>query len=267
MSEETTEEVALMENKDTAGWKQFSGVAPGGDTTVDFSIEGTNCQVVTVMVPPGQKLVSEPGAYMFMSNSLELGAHCAPSAFTRCCCMFESCFQLEFDNVGGGTEYVGLTPTFPAKVVALDLGKQGKMIVKNGGYMAGMGDVAINLRTDCCSKTCCCSGLGCCQQLLSGDGTAFIAAGGTIMEKDLAPGEVIRIDNTSILGFSENAIVDMECQGCCACCCGKECCFTVLKAPPNAGTKVYMQSMNFEKYKLAVRPPPPPDDGGNSGGP
>lgn len=229
---------------------------------MDFSVEGSNCQafcptvsnamlsafdatqVVTVMVPPGQKLVSEPGAYMFMSNNIDLGAHCAPNAFKRCCCMFESCFQLEFDNTGGGTEYVGLTPTFPAKVVALDLNKQGRMIVKNGGYMAGMGEVDMNLRTDCCSSTCCCSGLGCCQQLLSGQGTAFVAAGGTIMEKDLAPGEVIRIDNTSILAFSENADLAVEFQGCCACCCGGECFFTVIKAPQNAGAKVTLRLSN-----------------------
>merc|ERR1712216_355902 len=115
------EGVALVEKK-MHGWGQFAGFAPG---SAEFMIEGANSQVLTVMVPPNQQLVSEPGMYMFMSNGIKVGAECAPGWFKRCCCMMESCFQTVFDNEGPDKQFVGLTPNFPAKVVAMDLKQTG----------------------------------------------------------------------------------------------------------------------------------------------
>merc|ERR1712147_189981 len=117
--------------------------------------------------------------------------------------------------------------------------------------MGSMGDVVMDLSTDCCSSTCCCGGMGCCRQNLTGDGVAFIQAGGTIMEKDLGNNEKIRIDNTSIVGYSNSMHLGIEFAGCCGCCCGGEAFFLTLEGPG----KVFMQSMNFQKYRAAVQPP------------
>jgi len=227
-------------------WAQF-GNAPGS-----FSIEGSDAQVVTLTVPAGDHLVCEPGAMMHSSSNLTGSAECAPSCCQRCCCMGESCFQNKYDNASRAPGYIGLTPSFMAKIIAIDMGKHPQgMIMKNGGYMANQGGVDLALDVDCCSKGCCC-GLGPCRQHLTGNGSAFVAAGGTIMEKTLAAGEKIRIDQMSIVGYDFGMPFDMEWAGCCASCCGGECCFATLEGPG----QVYMQSMSFEKYQAAVVPKP-----------
>jgi len=230
---------------------------PPGD--VPFRVEGANAQVITVNIAPGQKVVSEPGAMLFMHPQVEVKAECAPGACQRCCCLQESCFQLIY-NTEANTEgaYVGMTPSFPAKVVAMDLPQVGEMVIKNGAYMGHIGDVDLGLNCDCCSKTCCCGGLGCVRQNIGGSGTAFIAAGGTIMEKELADHEEIKIDPDSLVGYSKSMNFTIEFAGCCGCCCGGEGFYAVLKGPG----KVFMQSMSFESYALAVNPPPPPKSGG-----
>merc|ERR1740138_1655066 len=165
---------------DADGFKEF--LQPPGE----FAISGSNSQVISYGVKKGEKLVSEPGTMFYMSPDVGVGAECAPGAFQRCCCMAESCFQIVFENKDKeDPQYVGLTPSFPAKVIAVDLkaDMNGAMTVKPGGYMGNIGNAELELDCDCCSSTCCCGGMGCCRQKIHGDGTAFLAAGGTIMEK------------------------------------------------------------------------------------
>jgi len=232
------------------GFSEFKGIAPGS-ANYNFGIEGSNSQVCTVNVPPGERLLSEPGCMFFMSNGIEAGAECAPGWFQRCCCMAENCFQVAFKNAAQEAQYVGITPNFPGKVIGINLKDQGPgMIVKSGGYMAGIGNVELDLSTDCCSKTCCC-GLGPCRQHIHGDGVAFLAAGGTIMEKQLAANETLKIDITSLVGFQSDMEYKISVNGCCPCCCGGEACYNVLTGP---GT-VYLQSMNYQKYRAALVPP------------
>lgn len=217
-----------------------------------YSIEGSDAQVVTLTLPPSSDVVCEPGSMMHSSSNLTGTAECAPGCCNRCCFMGESCFQNRYTNSSGGPGYLGLTPSFMAKVIGIELKDHPTgMIMKPGGYMANQGNVTLDLDVDCCSKGCCC-GLGPCRQHLKGDGSAFVAAGGTIMQKALQQGEKIRIDQMSIVGYDHGMEFDMEFVGCCNCCCGGECCFATLTGP---GT-VYMQSMSVDKYKAAVVPKP-----------
>jgi len=57
--------------------------------------------------------------------------------------------------------------------------------------MANIGEIDIGIDWDCCSKTCCCGSLGFARQHISGDGTFFLNAGGTVMKKDLLTGETV----------------------------------------------------------------------------
>ena len=48
----------------------------------------------------------------------------------------------------------------------------------------------------------CCGGV---RQTVQGDGTAFLAAMGTLMKKELAPGEVFVIDTNSLVAWDKTA--------------------------------------------------------------
>ncbi len=51
------------------------------------------------------------------------------------------------------------------------------------------------------------------MQSLEGDGLAFLHAGGTIVEKDLLPGEVLKVDTGSIVGFTQTIHYDITFVG------------------------------------------------------
>ena len=50
-------------------------------------------------------------------------------------------------------------------------------------------------------------------QRLEGDGLAFIHAGGTLVQKDLAPGETLRVDTGCLAAFSPSVEYDIETVG------------------------------------------------------
>ena len=51
------------------------------------------------------------------------------------------------------------------------------------------------------------------MQRLQGDGWAFVHAGGTLMQRDLAPGEVIRVDTGCIVAFQPSVDYDIQYVG------------------------------------------------------
>jgi len=114
--------------------------------------------------------------------------------------------QLTFANKGSaGPVHVSLTPNFPAKVVPVDLSTtNGGLITKTSAYMASFGKVDIDYSCDCDFLRCCCGGMGLVRQKLKGTGTTFLAAGGTIIQKELAAGEQILVDHTSVLAWSDS---------------------------------------------------------------
>jgi uncharacterized protein (AIM24 family) len=86
-----------------------------------------------------------------------------------------------------------------------------------------------------------------------GTGTLFLAAGGTVLTKQLAPGEVLVVDTSSVVGFQSSVKFGVRLAGgCCTICCGGEGMFNSTLTGPGL---VVVQSMSFEKYKLAVAPP------------
>ena len=53
-------------------------------------------------------------------------------------------------------------------------------------------------------------GEGFIMQKLEGDGMAFIHAGGTLAKKELAPGQVLKVDTGCIVGFTKDVHYDIE---------------------------------------------------------
>ncbi|GMI20423.1 hypothetical protein TeGR_g12344, partial [Tetraparma gracilis] len=220
-----------------------------------WMITGDDCQVVTVMLEPTEVLKTEPGSMMFMSNGVETSVECNPCDGCVRQCAGEPFVKVELTNTAEGPNYVGLTPNYPAKVIPVELGQRpgGNFVAKSGAIMSSLGDVNISTNADFNPLTCCCTSLGFCRQGLSGSGTAFIAAGGTVLEKELKEGETLIVDSDSVVGYEDSVTFGVTPNQPCTCCFGGEgMCNATITGPG----KVITQSMSFKKYIKNVAPPP-----------
>jgi len=212
-----------------------------------YEVLGADMQILNMKVTPGETVQSVPGAMTYMEPSVKMNVNCN-DCFGRCL-SGSSCIMSDYLNEGPEA-IVGLTPNFPAKIIPLNLSNGVTYRAKDGAYFASHGDVKIGYNFDFNPATCCFGGQGCVRQTVSGSGTAFMAAMGTLMTKELAPGETILVDTGSLVAWSESVVMDIRMAGgLCTCCCGGEGLFNTTLTGP--GT-VYFQSMSFEKFKRAL---------------
>jgi uncharacterized protein (AIM24 family) len=88
-------------------------------------------------------------------------------------------------------------------------------------------------------------GEGFIMQRLTGDGWAFVHAGGTLYERDLAPGETLRVDTGCIVAFQRTVDYDIKMVGGIktALFGGEGLFFATLRGPG----KVWLQSLPFSR--------------------
>jgi len=214
-----------------------------------YEVMGSDMQVLTVSLSPGEMITCEPGAMMYMDPKIGAGVNCN-DCFSRCI-SGEKCIQSDFTNNGQQPAIVGLTPNMPAKVIPLDLAATpAKYRAKNGAFFASLGNAGICFDFDCNPITCCCGGQGCVRQTIHGDGVAFLSAMGTITTKTLETGEVLVVDTSSLVAWESTATLGVRTAGgMCTCCCGGEGLFNTTLTGPG---KVFFQSMSKEKFQAAL---------------
>ncbi len=200
---------------------------------------------------------------MFMSPAVKTSMECG-----NCSRLFvgETCCKTVFHNDSREEGFVSLTPSFPAKVIPVDLTTVGSgLIAKGGAYMSHLGEVNLVAQWDCCPTTCLYGGMGIARQYMTGNGTVFLEAGGVVLTKVLEANEVLVVDTDAIVAFQESVKLDVRLQsGIAMCCLGGEGCFNTTLTGPGL---VILQSMSFGKYRAAVAPPPQAPDGGAAGQP
>ena len=208
-----------------------------------FEVYGTDMQVLRAYLDPGEKILAEPGALVYMSEGIRAGCD-ESDCFGRCiscspCCM--ATFEAKEDNT-----YVALTPVRPAKVLPVSLGGR-RFLAKDRAFFASLGAVEVNFDVDTNPLTCCCGGQGLIRQVIKGDGMAFIGAMGVITHKTLAPGETLLVDTNSLVSWEDSVEFDVRTTGgCCTCCCAGEGLFNTKLTGPG---EVFLQSYSHGKFK------------------
>lgn len=209
-----------------------------------FEVMGDRYSVLQKGLAPGETYQAEPGVMMFMSPEVKMRARFGGWR------MFsgEGLAKVQFTNKGSTEGYVGLSPNMPmAIVIAHDVTRKGPIDCKRGVFMAGDETITVypTFLPTLNPLACCCGGMPPIIQSVQGEGTALLAAGGTVVSKQLGPGEKIMCDSESVVAFTHGVQFKVERVGnCLTCCCGGEGCFnTVLEGP---GT-VYVQSLSYEK--------------------
>lgn len=193
---------------------------------VDYEIFGDDLQMVEVELDPGESVIAEAGTMTYMEESIafeaRLGDGSQPEqgffskAFSagKRALTGESLFMTHFSNTGQGKSRVAFAAPYPGKIIAIDMAKiPGQEIIcqKDAFLCAALGttiDIAFQKRLGAGFF----GGEGFILQKVTGDGMAFLHAGGTIVERDLR-GQSLRVDTGCIVGFSRGIDYDIQRAG------------------------------------------------------
>ncbi|MFQ5737298.1 MAG: TIGR00266 family protein [Thermodesulfobacteriota bacterium] len=183
---------------------------------IDYKIHGDDMQIVEIGLDPGETVRAEAGAMMFMEDGIEMQTSASGGLMGGVKRMVtgESFFITSFTHQGEGRRHVAFGAPYPGKVVPLELGSLGGTFLcqKDAFLCAAQGievEVAFTKRFGAGLF----GGEGFILQKLTGDGLAFIHAGGAIMERDLAAGESVRVDTGCIVAFAPSVDYDIQVVG------------------------------------------------------
>ena len=193
---------------------------------VEYRLHGDDMQFVEIELDPGEAAVAEAGGMMFMQEGIEMetvfgdgsqqskGFLGALVGAGKRLLTGESLFMTVFINKGHGKKTVAFGAPYPGKILPMHLAELGgELIAQKDSFLAAAKGVSVGIAFQKRLGAGFFGGEGFIMQRLQGDGWAFIHAGGTLCEKTLAPGEVLRVDTGCIVAFQPSVEYDIQYVG------------------------------------------------------
>ena len=120
----------------------------------------------------------------------------------------ESIFMTTYTSPRDHAE-IAFGSSFPGKIIPLTLREQESKIVQKTAFLAAEDSVQLKMHFRKKLGAGFFGGEGFILQRVSGPGTAFLEIDGDIVEKELAPGETIKVDQGYIAAFDESVSFDI----------------------------------------------------------
>jgi uncharacterized protein (TIGR00266 family) len=191
---------------------------------IDYKIYGEELQFVEIELDPNETAIAESGAFMMMDNGIEMqtlfgdGSQQQDNSLLgklfsagKRLLVGESLFMTAFTNYGQGKKRVSFAAPYTGKIIVFDLAKLGgKVIAQKDAFLCAAKGVSIGIEFQKRLGTGIFGGEGFIMEKLEGDGFAFAHAGGYIIEKDLQPGEILKVDTGCIVAYTPNVDFDIE---------------------------------------------------------
>lgn len=196
-----------------------------GMDVVDYEIFGSEMQYVEIELDPGEAAVGEAGVMMYMQDGVQMdtvfgdgsqqgGFFSKVLGAGKRLLTGEGLFTTIFHNEGKGKRRVAFAAPYPGKIVPVKLGEiGGTLICQKDAFLCAAKGVSLGIAFQKKLGVGLFGGEGFIMQKLDGDGMAFVHAGGTLMERVLAPGETLRVDTGCIVAFQPTVDFDIQYVG------------------------------------------------------
>ena len=183
---------------------------------IDYEIYGDDMQLVEIELDPGEGVRAEAGAMMYKETGIRMQTDTGGGVFKGFKRMLtgETFFITNFVQEGSGKGHVAFGAPFPGKVVPVDLGRfGGEFICQKDSFLCAAQGIEVDIAFTKKIGAGLFGGEGFILQKLSGDGMAFVHAGGALIEKELASGERLDVDTGCLVGMSSEVDYDIEFVG------------------------------------------------------
>lgn len=230
-----------------------------------YKISGDNLQIVTCELDPNERVYAEAGTMVYMSGNMMFEARAKGGVMKglKRKLTGESFFLTEF-TPGQGPGYVGFGGNAPGTIKAIELAPGREFMVQKDAFLCAENTVQLDMAWQKKLGASLFGGEGFILQKLSGSGTAFIHATGDFVEMDLQPGQTIKVDTGSVVGWDATVTFDIErAGGLKSMMFGGEGVFLTTLTGPG---KILLQSMNLPELAMTLSRYMPQDSSGRSGG-
>lgn len=189
---------------------------------IDYKIIGEEMQCVEIELDPQETVIAEPGSFMMMDGDIDMqtifgdgsseGQSILDKVFSagKRILTGERLFMTAYTHTGQFKKHVSFASPYPGKIIPVDLSALGgKIICQKDAFLCAAKGVAVGIEFSKRIGRGLFGGEGFIMQKLEGDGMAFMHAGGTVVEKELRPGDILKVDTGCLVGFTSGINYDI----------------------------------------------------------
>lgn len=180
-------------------------------------------QCVEIELDSQETVIAEPGSFMYSDYTVQMqtifgdGSNEQGGIFGKLLgagkrlITGESLFMTAFTHQGGGKAKVAFASPYPGKIIPIDLLQLGgKFVCQKDAFLCAAKGVSVGVEFQKRLGTGLFGGEGFIMQKLEGDGLAFVHAGGHIIERELLPGETLKIDTGCVVAYTKDVDFDVQ---------------------------------------------------------
>ncbi|QDS87422.1 hypothetical protein EC9_16000 [Rosistilla ulvae] len=193
---------------------------------IDYEIFGTESQYVEITLDPGETVIAEAGAMMYMDQGIEMqtvfgdpsqsggGFWAKAMSAGKRALTGESLFMTTFTHQGAGRAKVAFGSPYPGRMLPLHLDELGgEIILQKDAFLCGAKGIKVDIAFQKKIGVGLFGGEGFIMQRLRGDGIAIAHAGGTMLHRVLKPNEQLRMDTGCLMGIGPSVRYDVQMVG------------------------------------------------------
>ncbi len=205
-------------------WSHSRSASSADD--IDFEIKGQELQFLEIELDPGESAVAEAGAMVWKDASVQMSTVFGDGkggeggfmgkllGAGKRLVTGESLFTTVYTHQGQGKARVAFSAPVPGAILPIKLDQVGgALICQKDSFLAAARGVSIGVHFQRRILTGLFGGEGFIMQHLSGDGWVFVQMGGTIVERQLAPGEELHVDTGCIAAMTADVDFDIQTVG------------------------------------------------------
>jgi uncharacterized protein (TIGR00266 family) len=193
---------------------------------IDYEIRGAEMQFVEVELDPGEAAIGEAGSMMFMDAGIGMdtvfgdGSAQQGGLFGKLLgagkrlVTGESLFTTIYSNNASVKQRVAFAAPYPGKILPMDLRQLGgTLICQKDAFLCAARGVSLGIAVQQKLSTGFFGGEGFIMQKLDGDGLAFVHAGGTVVQRELAAGQTLLVDTGCVVAYTPSVNFEIQFVG------------------------------------------------------
>lgn len=160
---------------------------------------------------PGESMYTQSGGMAWMTEGIEMSTNARGGLMKGLGRMFagESMFMATYRAERAGSS-IAFASTVAGRVLPVDVGANGGLICQKGAFLCAQETVELNITFSKKFSAGLFGGEGFILQDLSGSGIAFLEIDGDMVERELAPGEVLKVDTGNVVAFERSVSYEVE---------------------------------------------------------
>ncbi|MCI8725260.1 MAG: TIGR00266 family protein [Hungatella sp.] len=177
-----------------------------------YRIIGETMPAVEVMFDmPGEEMYTQSGGMAWMTEGIEMATNTRGGLMKGIGRMFsgESLFMATYKAQREGA-VIAFASTVAGRILPVDVTATGGMICQKGAFLCAENSVDLSITFSKKFSAGLFGGEGFILQQLSGHGMAFLEIDGDMVEKNLAPGEVLKVDTGNVVAFERSVSYEVE---------------------------------------------------------